>query len=578
MKENNAYITAQLVVEQLVQQGIKHFCVSPGYRNSALLVALSKTKNIEIHSHVDERGAAFFALGLAKSTNNTVALICTSGTAVANYHPAILEAFYGHVPLLVITADRPQELLGVGANQSMNQINIFGGHVRFHAHIPALELQSRAVVENISHLAARCAHLTRENYSGPVHLNIAFREPFLPDKNDAAAAEVAPKISFHSAKPLPSHDSLNEIVRLIREKKKILLAIGQNFSQISSGNPDKFSQTISALAEKLDAPVFVEASSGAVKQNNFCFRFEHLLKNESLRPLLSPDLMIRFGSPLTSKAFLELHERSRAPIMIFDFIGETRNQNYGEATYVSGDPATWAKALLEGIEARSHVDTLAWKQKIIACNGTADDLLDKYLRAENKFTEWHFAQIFSQNIHAKEEVFLGNSMPIRDFDSVASVTESNITMHSNRALSGIDGIISTALGTCYASKKKMHLVIGDISFLHDLNALSLAKRLSPHVHCNIFVINNGGGEIFRIVPSGDIVGAEHLFTTPQELNFKFIAEGFGLSYKKIKNARELLDAMSSARAEKSGVRVYEVSPDLAINTNFRKQYWRSLKQ
>lgn len=579
--EKIAYLSARTLVRRFFESGVENFVISPGYRNSPLVLALAKMEGVKLHSHIDERGAAFFALGLAKATKKPAAVLCTSGTAAANYLPAVLEAFYSHIPLVVVTADRPQELLGVGANQAMDQTKIFGSHTRFFTSIPALQTLNRVGLENIQLLAAKSVALSEGPVPGPVHLNIAFREPFFLKSAEIDAVEreaenLSPsQLEFFSTATVPTEEEMKRLQSLLFSKERILLAVG----------PAELSQeecsTLLSLAKKLHAPIFAEMGSGlgfaTGAAQSTCSRFEILMRDEAFVKSQRPDLILRYGPPLTSKLWGDYQVSTGAPLLVIDQTTETRNPQYGETYYCTGKPETILSKLEKSLQPRETSQAKEWCNSLLEKNQQCEERIQNYLANENAFTEWHVHREIAQKLPPNSLLFISNSMPIRDFDAVGKVAEKNIQVFANRGLSGIDGIFSTAIGVAVGSKKIVTLVIGDLSALHDINALSLAKRMAGSIRLNILVINNNGGEIFRMVPTGESLDAEKFFTTPQGLDFSQLSAGFGIPYQRWDSLTKFREKISEFY-EVPGVKIVELTPNASRNTSIRKEFWKSLKQ
>jgi len=577
-----SYITAKTLIAELFSCGVKDFCVSPGYRNSPLISALAQIPGAKIHSHIDERGIAFFALGIAKATSAPVALICTSGTAAANYFPALLEASYGHTPLVFITADRPQELLDVGANQSMDQIKLFGSNIRFFSHIPALESANENLLCHIKLVGAKAVNQSKFPLAGPTHINIAFREPFFlkEDEVQKIEKELLEKSNennnetlIYEAPPIIHDSHIKDLVIQLTTKEKVLIAVGPGtYSKEEISN-------LCALSEKLKAPLLAEASSGlgffTADKKNLCLRVETILSDREFIKSHNPGLILRYGAQLTSKRFIDFHKKSLCPTIIFDENSQTRSEVVGKIIFLNGGPGAALKKLVAALPPQTTESE--WLTDFHQAELNANKEIIQYLESETALTEWHIAHAIASSLKNSSCLFLGNSMPIRDFDFLAPSFEKYVRVFSNRALSGIDGLLSTALGIASGSDQLINLLIGDISFLHDINTLTLVKRMESKIRMNFFVINNGGGEIFRQIPTSNSPGLESLFTTPQFFELKSLAKGFGINYCSANSQDELFSLLPSTQ-EGRGVNIIELIPDAQRNTTFRKEFWNRIKK
>lgn len=562
--EKHAYLKAQTLVGTLASAGVKFFCLSPGFRNSVLALALHELKKtqteIEILTHLDERGAAFFALGLAKASQKPAAVICTSGTALANYHPAVLEASYSYTPLVVVSADRPSELIDVGANQSMRQQGIFSHAVRYETH-----LEAEAQLEQVEYQSAKALFHALAPVPGPVHLNIAFRDPFLPKAEEIRDLPTFKKtIEFENSVFSFSEVALDKVLEKITKAKRPLLALGP------TALAKEELQLLKDLAKKLNAPLFAEKSSGAPFQiisDKLCSHFDLFLQN--LKEMKqAPDLIFRIGAPLTSKFFNQWIEKEKCPQIVLDQLGTGRNPSYGPTQFISGSVKSW----LQKINSNCHSSPdLSWTVKILEKEKETRLSLDHYLQDQNTFTEWKLHHSLIETLPTSCQVFLGNSMVIRDFENCAEIKNKDLSLYTNRGLSGIDGLISTALGVAQAQPQiPTLLLIGDISTLHDLSALSLMNRLPKDLPFTLGIINNGGGEIFRIVKTAEHQELEELFTTPQNVQFQKIAEAFDLPYEK----REDLNGFKLSSCPK--IVEFVITPN--SNTQTRKDFWKRVRQ
>lgn len=565
--EEQAFNNAISLISPLVKSGVKHFVVSPGFRNSPLvlsLLALKKKeegKDLNIHTHIDERGAAFFALGLAKVHKIPAAIICTSGTALANYHPAVLEAYYSHTPLIVISADRPSELIGVGANQAMIQKDFFGKQIRFHKHFEADEKQEAIIEESL-----QAFRKTLFPTPGPIHLNIAFREPFFLSAAKASFLPL-PKIE----KQVPFLESvkkleLTQLVQKLKEAKNPIFTLGPE-----PLSPNLF-QLIKNLADKMGAPLLVEKSSGApfhLNDHDLISHFDFFLRNQTTRKNLKPDLVLRFGAPLTNKFWNLWLDETHTHEFIFDHHGEKRNPGTHPASFFELHLHTELEEVLNQLIFQIQEKTSqTWKSSLLDLEHKAQGQLREYLKSTSNFTEWQIHQELTKLLPHQVQLFLGNSMAIRDFDAVATMKSNELRLFTNRGLSGIDGLIASALGVAKESGIQTFLLLGDLSALHDLNSLILLKKLK--LPFTVMVVNNKGGEIFRLIKTSEEKEEAHFFTTPQETNFKGLAQAFELHYEEVHNINQMRECFT----QKTLPQFIEFFVDTQTNTQTRLDFWK----
>ncbi len=556
-----SYRSALSVMDQLVASGVKLLVASPGFRNSPLLRAAQMHPSLEVISAVDERGGAFLALGWAKAERTPAAVLCTSGTAVANFFPAVLEASHAHVPLVVLSADRPFELVGTGANQCMDQNKIFGSHVRFFAEVLGSEAGSQAL-EHVHFTVGRAVAAALQPQPGPVHLNLRFREPFLPSAAGCEAVEKenrAPKLwKFLPSASGPRLDQLEAVEEMLAAAARPLLVLGPE----SLGAERK--EHLSSFLARTNIPVLSEAASGFPQA---LVRTEALFTAMAEGKVLAPDLVLRLGAPVTGKALGQLLAHAAIPQVVFEEWGEAREPTLAPSLFIQGGAETWLRTL--GLERRIRGDA-GWKQALSELEASVERRLAEHLQSSQDFTEWHFHRLLAARLEKEAALFLGNSMPIRDFNSVVPGAGRPERIFSNRGLSGIDGLLATAAGVALAHGRETHAVIGDLSTLHDLSSFSLLSALREKIQLTLWVLNNKGGEIFRLVGTAHSGGNQEWFTTPQDFDLSAIAKAFRLPYTIVRDQKDFADLPTSAE---KGVRVIEVlfapAPNLQVRQGFR---------
>ena len=487
---NQATRLARVIVRQIIEAGITDAVISPGSRNAPLSLALVTAQDlglIKLHIRIDERTAAFFALGLAKATNRPVPVICTSGTAVANYHPAVLEASHSNIPLFVITADRPAELRRTGANQTTEQARIFGKAVRYFADISGaaypLELPLNAL------------------QSGPVHLNVQFEEPLLgdADKSWLDGLKINPPRIFDRKKA----------GTLASKSTRGLLVIGHDRGGLDAADVTKF-------AEELGWPILSEDPLTFPKANAHSSLF---LTSTTIAKDLAPDTVIIVGRTTLSRSVNALIKLARATFVIdpriatvdSDRMAEKRFTEIPELYTAPADPewlAKWAKYSERTAKVVKEIS--AWSEPLIA-------------------------REISQHLPDGSVLFIASSRPIRDIEAFGAARK-GVQTFANRGLAGIDGNISTALGIS-AAHNATFAVLGDLAFLHDITGLIHREE----INLRIFVINNDGGGIFSTLPQRGATGFEQVFGTPHGLDPAAIATSMGVPAKTISSVEQLRD-------------------------------------
>ncbi len=543
-----------LVIEELIRCGVKTFVVSPGSRSTPLVLALGGNANAKIVTHLDERGAAFFALGHSRATHRPTALICTSGTAVANYLPAVIEASMDDVPLVVLSADRPPELHETGANQTIEQANLFGEYCRWRFTIPCPDemIPPEFVLTTIDQAVYRAMRTP----AGPVHLNFQFREPFIPrlDAPVASGYLLSVQSWANTDRPFtrytaPEFDiARDEIVRIadtISRAERGLLVLGR------LKQTDAELAAIADLVQKLGWPVVTDIGSG--------FRLGGRWSDDLTSPHLpffdltllnpksgcDPKCVLHLGGPLVSRRVTEfLQALSKGEYILVNNHPLRQDPGHRVTRRLECDIVSFARALTLKLTspARNSNHT-----SLINANRAVAETLATNLLMPNALCEPLVPGIIASELPSGHALFLASSMPIRDFDMFAPTGGTPAKVGCNRGASGIDGTVASAAGFARGLGRPVTLVIGDLALLHDLNSLLLlGNQAAPAV--TIVVINNGGGAIFSLLPvaslSKDVTSAifndkpesyeqeivEKLFLTTHAYRFESAAKMFGLQY------------------------------------------------
>ena len=483
---NTSTSLARVIVRQLIEAGISDAVISPGSRNAPISLAMfaaSEKGLLKLHIRIDERSAAYFALGLAKASGRPVPIICTSGTAVANYHPAVLEAHHSNVPLLVLTADRPANLRRTGANQTTEQARIFGGAVRYFADVSGGVFPLELPLDSL--------------HRGPVHLNLQFEEPLLPDDGSDWLAEIkiAPK-----AKPIGKSAGTLKV-----NTARGVLVIGHDRGGLSVAEVSQIATDLNWPVISEDPLLFPAAISHAAL----------FLFSPAIRKNLAPDTAVVIGRTTLSRSVNALISAAKSQIVIDPRMATVD-------TYRVADQRFFAAPKVEAKPADS--EWLEQWQKL-------SQRTSKLVAEISNWSESALARELSANLSGT--VFIASSRPIRDIESFATA-RSGIETFANRGLAGIDGNISTALGIATA-RESATAIIGDLAFLHDLTGL--VGNTSANLR--IIAINNDGGGIFSTLPQAGVAGFETVFGTPHGLDLAQIATGLGISAKTITSISEL---------------------------------------
>lgn len=583
---NRNTLWANIFVDELARNGLQAACIAPGSRSTALTVAFAAHPDIAVYSLLDERGAAFFALGLALAGEKPVALLCTSGTATANFYPAIIEASQSDVPLLVLTTDRPHELRDSGANQTIDQVKLYGNHVRWFVDVALPEAKPPlAALRNLRTLACRAMATAAASPAGPVHLNFPFRKPLEPapvanDVPEPATPQALlalngrpdgqPFTHISQGRPLPSVGQVETLVGAIQQSARGLIVCGPRCPA------NNFPQAVTQLAEASGYPILADALSGVrfgphIQQDDaLTFSgYETFLRPEIVAGWPPPELIVQFGAVPTSKAlndYLATLPESRR-IAISDS-GVWRDDTHMLSHLFRAEPQTMCLAVtdrLGGIELKPRDKT--WITGLQHAEGVAWQAFEA-ARSETFFEGVILADVVDL-LPAESLLYVGNSLPVRHLDQFAQPKQAKIRVFANRGASGIDGVISSAIGAAASAELPLALVIGDVSFYHDLNGLLALQRCG--VNATIVLINNDGGGIFHRLPISKFDPPfTDLFVTPHGLNFEPAARMFGAEYIQANNQDMFRSAFSQAVGSDTA-HIIEVQTDSVLHEQTRRK-------
>ncbi|MCY8619806.1 2-succinyl-5-enolpyruvyl-6-hydroxy-3-cyclohexene-1-carboxylic-acid synthase, partial [Bacillus haynesii] len=452
-------------IDELSLAGVTEAVICPGSRSTPLAILAASHPDINVHIHVDERSAAFFAMGMAKAMRKPVALICTSGTAAANFYPAVIEAHYSRIPLMILTADRPHELREVGAPQAIDQQFLFGNFVKFFTD-SALPDSHPEMLAYIRSLAARAAGEAKKAPRGPVHINFPLREPLMPNLEDEPFQRLrnGSHVTVESGRFRTDRHELEALSNLIKETEKGVIVCGEL-------QDDDAKAHIVSLSQAAGYPILADPLSnlrnGSHSKETIIDAYDSLLKEEQLKRELMPELVIRFGAmPVSKPLFQLLKQNPSIRQIVVDPDGGWRDPTQLSAHMLHCTEEEFAAAAASAVKKRSG----NWSEKWRFANSRFRALL-RNLEAEDLTFEGNIYRNLQHLIPENSSLFVGNSMPIRDADTFFENQERSFRIFANRGANGIDGVVSTALGVYAATKEPVTLVIGDLSFYHDLNGL-----------------------------------------------------------------------------------------------------------
>ncbi|MDJ0960714.1 MAG: 2-succinyl-5-enolpyruvyl-6-hydroxy-3-cyclohexene-1-carboxylic-acid synthase [Acidimicrobiia bacterium] len=549
------------MVDEWVRAGVTHAFVSPGSRSTPLALAVAQRMNVEVV--LDERSAAFHALGYGKVTGRPAVLVCTSGTAAANYYPAVKEADLSSVPMIVCTADRPPELRDTGAPQAMDQQQLYGSAVRWFVD-PGVPADHPGAGSFWRSLGARTVAEAAGADPGPVHLNLPFREPFLTDAEPAdypGRADGAPWTRFSDSGSLRADPAdTTAFVERINATERGLLLLGQD--------PAIDFATVARFEAATGWPVLADPLSG-MRTVDSITTYDALARCEDWIAAHRPEMVVRLGRPLTSKAvglWLEsdVHQVIVSPRRTFVDPHRTA------AVSIVAEPRWLLGNAAENVHRGAH----DWMAEWMVAEGRARSAIDTTLDAAAVLTEPRIARDVAAAAPEGTRILLGSSMPVRDVESFAAGRH-GVDFMSNRGANGIDGMVSTAMGMAIGSTRPTIALIGDIGFLHDTNGLLMAADRGVDV--TLVVVDNDGGGIFSFLPQAGHTRFEQLFGTPHGADIPAIAAAHGVPVVAPTEPDVVATAVEESVAA-GGVRLIHLRTDRHANVDVHQQIWNAVRE
>ncbi len=572
-------IWANLIVEELIRNEVVYFCISPGSRSTPLTVAVARHPQARKIVHFDERGAAFHALGYARATGRPAVLICTSGTAAANYFPAVIEAAVDFIPMLILSADRPPELQDSGANQTIRQFHLYGDYVRWQHNLPPPDENIKPAM--LLTVIDQAVYQATRQPAGPAHVNCMFREPLAPTGNGSERPDYGndlehwlksrqPKTIYPQTIPQPNAKDLTRIAAILNKPRPCLVIVGK-LDVWTERKP------VLDLARALDAPLWPDITSGLrlglFDESAIIPYYDQLLLEDPFISVDSPGVVLYIGGQVVSKRLLQFLEKGRYDQLIRVKPYPDRHDSSGRVTLaIESDIGAFCGSLSVHIQ---RAKIFGWNSYFRNLSDAIDQNITAFLNRTESLTEIAVARIVSANIPAGDGLFLASSMPVRDMDMFGTAAGAVVPVGANRGASGIDGTIAAAAGFAVGLDKPVTLIIGDLAFLHDLNSLSLLKNLPQRVI--IVVINNNGGGIFHFLP---IVRHTDVFETyfgaPHGLGFGDAARLFNLEYAQPLTQADFESAYREALLCSSSTLI-EIKTDRAENLQTHQRLQDTLK-
>lgn len=587
MPLNPLYAYVGAFVDELARSGVRHAVVCPGSRSTPLALALASEPRIRVWMQIDERSAGFFALGMAKRLQEPVVLVCTSGTAAANFFPAIVEANLTHVPLLVLTADRPPELRDNGAPQTIDQNRLYGAHVTWYAET-ALPEATNAALRYIRTIACRAVVTARAQPNGPVHLNMPFREPLTPDPQTLPPIEQRDPVAWEGRADdqpyveVPTSSPANYSPAEITSTADRLAGSDCGVIIVGSHTDPALSNAILVLARRLDYPILADPLANLRGDDDVVIAsYDAFLRDDRFVNAAAPAIILRFGAMPTSKPLLQyMKHYPDCPHIAITGNGSWDDPTQLASAMIHTAPAAFCRAVVADLAYR-HPEKLTesahqsswlarWQHAEAATQAGLCDVL-------MGFTDTFEGRVFSELgtfLPNKSQLFVSNSMPVRDCDTFFWPLR-DVHVFGNRGANGIDGITSTALGIAAADlTTPTVLVIGDLAFYHDLNGLLAAKLYD--LNLTIVLVNNDGGGIFSFLPQASYPEHfEQVFGTPTDLDFAPIVAMYGGSFTQMVSWEQFSTFLTRGIA-RGGLNVIEVRTNRASNVTMHRELWQAM--
>ncbi|MFH0733269.1 MAG: 2-succinyl-5-enolpyruvyl-6-hydroxy-3-cyclohexene-1-carboxylic-acid synthase [bacterium] len=573
---NINYLISSVFIKRLQALGVKHALISPGSRNTPLVCVLAECTEITKTVIIDERSSSFFALGTAKVSNTPVLIVTTSGTAVAELYPAIVEAYQNRIPLIICTADRPAELLDCGANQTINQDNIFANHIRMYYNIK----QFNTTEESLNKLL----DITEEVYliatrfdSGPVHINFPFDKPLEPESfTTNINSDVFEKINESVNKPITDFsNNYNLVSKKITNVAEKLKSLRKGIIIVGPGNySTEFFDQCLLFAKMFNFPIFADALSSFrfyKSSNKFLLNnYPIFLANELIFEKLQAEIIIQFGKTPTAKYLLEYFGKSNAYKILINTFGGLFDPSKSADLILGIDELKFLKTLLSDLNEFDLSPNSTWFDLIKGLDDIAETVKSKTIIDADFPFEGKIVLEVLKNVPQNSNLVLANSMPPRDLDYYAGSVDNNVTVYCNRGASGIDGNTATAAGIAANCLQNTYFITGDLSFLHDIGSLFVLKQ--QDIRLCVVLINNNGGGIFNMLPISKNENVfEKYFLTPHNLSFKEIVKGFGGNYCIINSWEHLKTELAKFEIS-TGYTILEIQTNSQISAIARNNY------
>jgi len=555
------------IAQSLAAHGVKDVVVCPGSRSTPLALAVARHPALRVWMHLDERSAGFFALGIARARHRPAAVLCTSGTAVANLLPAVVEAHLARVPLLLLTADRPPELRDNGAPQTIDQIGIFGRNVRWFIDLPVPQM---TLLPFLRATLGRAIGLTQSAPAGPVHLNLPFREPLVPDRSLMATllAQTPSSVQVTPARRMLGGAELATLASSLIEYRRGLIIAGPDC-------PADLGPLLTILAHRLRFPVLADPLSGVRygphTDDYILGAYDAFLRDERFVTHYAPEVVLRFGAMPTSKPLLlYLQHHPQARQLVIDGGAGWREPTSLAREHLQVDEHWFCLALADALASSQREGPTLWLRAWQTAEQTARTTIQAHLLAQETISEPGLFARLGTWLPNGTTLFVGNSMPVRDCDTFLAPRSTPLYVIGNRGANGIDGLVSTALGLAAGDATPLVMALGDLSLIHDTNGL-IAARLH-RLNATILLINNDGGGIFSFLPQASETDQfELLFGTPHGTDFAPLAALYGAQYTLASDWATVHTALQNSFA--GGLHLIEIRTRRDQNVRDHRTIW-----
>jgi 2-succinyl-5-enolpyruvyl-6-hydroxy-3-cyclohexene-1-carboxylate synthase len=566
----DTFLALRAFVDELARCGLREACTSPGSRSTPIVLSLACDDRVRATSVIDERSAGFLALGLAKASGRPVALACTSGTAAANYAPAVHEAHQARVPLIVLTGDRPPELRQVGAGQTIDQVKLYGSAAKWFFEVDA----APASVERmrwIRQLACRAYWTSLDGPPGPVHLNFSLREPLVLDHpledgepGGGGREGGRPWVTRPRVHASPAASVVEGLAAELKARPRAVLVAGRN------ERDPRLGAVLAELAEQAKVPLLADPLSGARRGPAAIAHYDALLRDPDWGAEHAPELVIRVGDLPTSKPLRQwLHGLDGALQVSLDAENAWQDPAGAVGTILGGDPRATLEALCAHVKRRTDP---AWLERFRRADHLAAGAIAHVLGAAG-LSEPRVAAELGARLPEAATLFVASSMPVRDIETFMPARHAPPRVLGNRGANGIDGTVSTAFGVAAAARGPVVLLVGDVALAHDVGGLLAATR--PRIKLTIVLLDNDGGGIFDFLPVSRLAPRdayrEHI-ATPHGLDFAHAASLYGCGFEDAAGIESFREALERAlEAERTSI--VRVRTERDANVALHRDVW-----